>query len=589
MSLAERGAHAARGAASVLNYPDLKEVLAKRFGNLMNRVEVLGIIRRLAEDRTIPDSAMEDRARALVAAWVESRGIQTPFFQVEIGEVRSEPKKPSPAPDLGFGPGPTREKAEAFDMLRRLSSMMHDAGKGTGPALSPELGTLAVEWLRSGIPAAFWSDFPEWEARLPALIRFYEGVSRGEGLRIRLAEAPQGPTIGMPRGKLGPAPTPEEWRVYDQTGQSPEAQRQMRRLGALANAGPVGLLGMAVGMARGADPERIADVVESVAPMDQALTHHFVATRMRAVPESPFGRPKQWGAPVSGSIPAHTQVPYFPLNTEGSVGEIAGHALGALRLDPKTAVQLTGPKETRKMVRDFLLGSGVEPGRVWSEPGDRPKGGRPVWIGESTAIIARAFTVDPVKARAQLRASALGGATVSPAITAYAEQALSSHSGKKKVLVWVRARSDYQPERNTSDVELRAMIEKVKEQGFVPVLVGSDPPPGTSLEGAVPMTRHWQAPAIKNAPDPYRAQLLLFEHLREAHNVVGQVGVRSGGLDPPALLGMPTVYIETAPAGDPSSARMKQWVGPLGNYEMVQLEPGWEEALAKKLSALKGR
>ena len=44
-----------------------------------------------------------------------------------------------------------------------------------------------------------------------------------------------------------------------------------------------------------------------------------------------------------------------------------------------------------------------------------------------------------------------------------------------------------------------------------------------------------------------RAQLQFFEHLRRAHGLVGQLGVTTAGMDGPALMGLPTMYLTDAP------------------------------------------
>ena len=65
-----------------------------------------------------------------------------------------------------------------------------------------------------------------------------------------------------------------------------------------------------------------------------------------------------------------------------------------------------------------------------------------------------------------------------------------------------------------------------------------------------------------------RSQLQLFEHLKRAHGLVGQVGVTTAGMDGPALMGLPTLYLTDAP-----NVRMRAWVGAVPGYrELVRGE-----------------
>ena len=63
-----------------------------------------------------------------------------------------------------------------------------------------------------------------------------------------------------------------------------------------------------------------------------------------------------------------------------------------------------------------------------------------------------------------------------------------------------------------------------------------------------------------------RAQLQLFEQLRRAHGLVGQLGVTTAGMDGPALMGLPTLYLTDAP-----NVRLGRWVGAVPGYrELVR-------------------
>lgn len=70
-----------------------------------------------------------------------------------------------------------------------------------------------------------------------------------------------------------------------------------------------------------------------------------------------------------------------------------------------------------------------------------------------------------------------------------------------------------------------------------------------------------------------RAQLQLFEHLRRAYHLSGQLGVTTAGMDGPALMGLPTVYLTDAP-----NVRLGTWVGAVPDYcEIVRDDAHLEE------------
>ena len=59
-----------------------------------------------------------------------------------------------------------------------------------------------------------------------------------------------------------------------------------------------------------------------------------------------------------------------------------------------------------------------------------------------------------------------------------------------------------------------------------------------------------------------RAQLQFFEHLKRSHALIGQIGVTSAGMDGPALMGLPTLYLT-----DARNVRMREWVGIIPGYQ----------------------
>lgn len=178
-------------------------------------------------------------------------------------------------------------------------------------------------------------------------------------------------------------------------------------------------------------------------------------------------------------------------------------------------------------------------------------------------IVARAFRAAPADVRRELRAAFLGDAPIPEAIVDWCDQGLAGAPTGKKVLLWLRYAA-YHSARNTDYAELVQLTERMLAVGLVPILVGDalrdgDLPPA----GSVDMTLFWKLPIFQGA-DMRRAQLQLFEHLKGAHGLVGQLGVTTAGMDGPALMGLPTMYLTDAP-----NVRLGRWVGAVPGYQEV--------------------
>src|SRR5690606_19403244 len=96
-----------------------------------------------------------------------------------------------------------------------------------------------------------------------------------------------------------------------------------------------------------------------------------------------------------------------------------------------------------------------------------------------------------------------------------------------------------------------------------PVLIGDALESGQIPAGARDMTLFWKLPIFQGA-DMRRAQLQLFELMKRSHGLVGQLGVTTAGMDGPALMGLPTMYLTDAP-----NVRLGKWVGAVPGYEEI--------------------
>jgi len=177
-------------------------------------------------------------------------------------------------------------------------------------------------------------------------------------------------------------------------------------------------------------------------------------------------------------------------------------------------------------------------------------------------IVENAFRTAPHDVQRKLRAAFLGDAPIPRATVDWCDGKLQGAPTSMKVLLWLRHVA-YQPERNTSDPELDQLVERMVAIGLVPILIGDGLREGEVPAGTVDMTLFWKLP-IFQGPDMRRAQLQLFEHLKVAHRLVGQIGVTTAGMDGPALMGLPTMYLTQQP-----NPRMGRWVGAVPGYQEI--------------------
>lgn len=201
---------------------------------------------------------------------------------------------------------------------------------------------------------------------------------------------------------------------------------------------------------------------------------------------------------------------------------------------------------------------------------------RPRAPKQLTEILSRAFRADPPSAQRALRSAFLGGAPIPPAIAAWTGRALAGAPAGRKVLVWVR-RAAHDPTRNTTHVELVELVRRAGAAGLVPILFGDAVRHGDVPDGAVDLTLCWKEPLFQGV-DGRRGQLQLFEQLRRAHDLVGQLGVTTAGMDGPALMGLPTMYLTHAP-----NVRMSQWVGAVPGYREIVRDDGYLERIIDTL------
>ena len=207
--------------------------------------------------------------------------------------------------------------------------------------------------------------------------------------------------------------------------------------------------------------------------------------------------------------------------------------------------------QAEQFLRDAGLGKRLVPYR------SRPRSNKHL-----PEIIERAFRTAPNDAQRKLRAAFLGDAPIPKAIVDWCDGTLAAVPKGKKVLLWLRYAA-YHPMRNTSYLELVQLVEQILALGLVPILIGDALRDGEAPLGTVDMTLFWKRPLFQGV-NMRRAQLQLFEHLKGAHGLVGQVGVTTAGMDGPALMGLPTMYLTQEP-----NVRLGRWVGAVPGYQEI--------------------
>jgi hypothetical protein len=236
----------------------------------------------------------------------------------------------------------------------------------------------------------------------------------------------------------------------------------------------------------------------------------------------------------------------------------------------------------------------IEPGNAGTSPAEkflndaglgrhlRPYRSRPRAMKQTTELVARAFRSNPAFSQQTLRAAFLGDEPVPRSVSAWIERRLREHADAepqgRKVLLWIR-NGAHHAKRNTSYDELAELVTRVSDVGLVPVLTGDALRDGPLPARVIDMILFWQDPIFRGL-DGRRAQLQFFEALKERHGLVGQLGVTTAGMDGPALMGLPTVYLTDAP-----NVRMREWVGSVPGYVEVVRERGYLERVSRVLGA----
>lgn len=249
-----------------------------------------------------------------------------------------------------------------------------------------------------------------------------------------------------------------------------------------------------------------------------------------------------------------------------SFGE--GWYLAAAALLAGLSIQIRPGAAQEVQARRFLCAAGLEESL-------RPYRSRPASPKHLTHIIAEAFRADAPGAQCTLRAAFLGNESPAATLLSWIVGKMGATPGQK-VLLWVRT-GDHDAQRNTCFDELRQLAELVVHAGLTPIFFGDNVPFELVPPSAINLALCWKEPLFQG-PDMRRAQLHLFEELRCRHGLVGQIGVTTAGMDGPALMGLPTLYLTQQ-----RNVRLGKWVGAVPGYQEVVREPGYFEIIRTTL------
>jgi hypothetical protein len=264
----------------------------------------------------------------------------------------------------------------------------------------------------------------------------------------------------------------------------------------------------------------------------------------------------------------------YTFHTDGGFSFGEGWYLAAAAVLEGVCIQVEPGKDGTPAAERFLHDAGLAALL-------QPYRSRPRAMKQVTEIVGCAFRADPVRAQRRLRAAFLGEAPCSKAVTEWIDRKLGTARAGKKVLLWIRDGAHH-PTRNTRLDELHELSRLVNSVGLVPILTGDAVRDGEAPVDALDLILFWKDALFRQA-DQRRAQLHVFEHLRAEHGLVGQLGVTTAGMDGPALLGLPTLYLT-----DERNVRMAEWVGAVPGYRETTRTSGYLERVARVLSEWAG-
>lgn len=314
--------------------------------------------------------------------------------------------------------------------------------------------------------------------------------------------------------------------------------------------------------------EEIVCGAEEVAKRARALANLEDSTTARKLADST--ERSAWAARslTEGRNRAYT----FHTDAAFSFGE-GWYAAAAAVLARATLQLEPGQKHTLAAER-FLLDAGLG-GQL------RPYLPRPRANKALPLLVADAFQTNPSAAQTRLRTAFLARRDEVQAVRTWLREKLGQPASRRAVLIWIRTGA-HDAHRNSTADELRTLCLLAQQTQLSPILIGDGLGAMPLPRGALDLTLFWKESLFQGL-FMRRAQLELFECLRETWSVVGQCGVTTADMDGPALLGLPTLYLTDEP-----NVRLGRWVGAVPGYEEVVRDGHHEERVKRRFGTWAG-
>ncbi|HEX2059128.1 MAG TPA: hypothetical protein VHK90_00160 [Thermoanaerobaculia bacterium] len=201
-------------------------------------------------------------------------------------------------------------------------------------------------------------------------------------------------------------------------------------------------------------------------------------------------------------------------------------------------------------------------------------------IGNATRIVARAYAQDPGVAREALEeewlpegareGTARGGSRKSIAEWV-AEKGI--HKGVSYAFIWFRrsgAKGGAHRELDTSETATSQIIQTTRGTAADQIVLIGDSGYTGEARPDINLTEFWNEPGSPFHGSGRKMQLALFSYLKHSGFNIMNVGMRSGALEGPALLGIKTVFLEEK--YNLQEGRMDQWQGVVPGFKRVELE-----------------
>lgn len=156
-------------------------------------------------------------------------------------------------------------------------------------------------------------------------------------------------------------------------------------------------------------------------------------------------------------------------------------------------------------------------------------------------------------------------------------------TSKPFIIIWNRQDPSYQPERNMSRETMASLLSESLLKGYIPIILG--PPVDLSWEDVrqmiskgeiVDLTEIWKKEPFNHWETQVINQLDFFRELKSRGKLVGQIGMKGGAIDGPALAAnLPTIELvipQDTLNQAAKSRRIIRYANSMGNMMILQVD-----------------